>query len=44
VPFFGMNRPGATINEWLRQTFWNQGMMGSIVGHYACIREFSVVD
>ena len=44
VPFFGMNRPGATINEGLRQTFWNQGMTGSIVGHYACIREFSEVD
>jgi non-heme chloroperoxidase len=44
VPFFGMNRPGVAINEGLRSTFWNQGMMGSIVGQYACIREFSEVD
>ena len=32
IPFFGMNRPGATV------------MMGSILGQYACIREFSEVD
>jgi non-heme chloroperoxidase len=44
VPFFGMNRSGMPVNEGLRQTFWNQGMMGSIVGQYACIREFSEVD
>ena len=44
VPFFGMNRPGTPVNEGLRQTFWNQGMMGSIVGQYACIHEFSEVD
>jgi non-heme chloroperoxidase len=44
VPFFGMNRAGTALNEGLRQTFWNQGMMGSVVGQYACIREFSEVD
>jgi non-heme chloroperoxidase len=44
VPFFGMNRDGVAMNEGLRQTFWNQGMMGSIVGQYACVREFSEVD
>ncbi len=44
VPFFGMNRPDAKINEGLRQTFWEQGMRGSILGQYACIREFSEVD
>jgi non-heme chloroperoxidase len=44
VPFFGMNRPGVAINEGLRQSFWSQGMMGGIVGQYACIREFSEVD
>jgi non-heme chloroperoxidase len=44
IPFFGMNRPGATVNEGLRQSFWAQGMMGSILGQYACIREFSEVD
>lgn len=44
IPFFGMNREGTTVNEGLRQTFWNQGMMGSIVGQYDCVREFSEVD
>ena len=39
-----MNRKGATVNEGLKLTFWNQGMMGSIVGQYACIHEFSEVD
>jgi non-heme chloroperoxidase len=44
TPFFGMNRAGVAVNEGLRQTFWSQGMTGSIVGQYACIREFSEVD
>ncbi|UCI05139.1 alpha/beta fold hydrolase [Mesorhizobium sp. B1-1-8] len=44
VPFFGMNRDGVALDEGLRLTFWNQGMMGSIVGQHACIREFSEVD
>lgn len=44
VPFFGFNREGVSINEGLRQDFWRQGMMGGIVGQYACIREFSEVD
>ncbi|MFC0410362.1 alpha/beta fold hydrolase [Roseomonas elaeocarpi] len=44
IPFFGMNREGVAVNEGLRQSFWSQGMMGSIVGQYACIREFSEVD
>ena len=44
IPFYGMNREGVEINEGLRLSFWNQGMAGSIVGQYACIREFSEVD
>jgi len=44
IPFYGMNRGGVEINEGLRLSFWNQGMAGSIVGQYACIREFSEVD
>ena len=44
LPFFGMNREGVEVNEGLRHTFWNQGMMGSVLGHHACIREFSEVD
>jgi non-heme chloroperoxidase len=43
-PFYGFNRPGAkpiqgTINNW-----WRQGMMGSAIGHYECIKVFSETD
>ncbi|WP_369058251.1 alpha/beta hydrolase [Caulobacter sp. 73W] len=44
TPFYGFNRDGAETDEGLRQAFWAQGMAGSIVGQYACIREFSEVD
>ncbi|MFC3692618.1 alpha/beta fold hydrolase [Chenggangzhangella methanolivorans] len=44
IPFYGMNRGGVAINDGLRHTFWNQGMMGGIIGQYACVREFSEVD
>ena len=44
VPFFSMNREGRPGNDGLRQTFWNQGMMGSVLGQYLCVREFSEVD
>jgi len=43
-PFFGLNREGAKPNEGLIQTFWGQGMAGSILGQYLCIHEFSEVD
>lgn len=44
VPFYGFNREGVTLNEGLRDTFWLQGMAGSIKGHFDCIHEFSEVD
>lgn len=44
TPFYGFNRPGKSVNDGLRLDFWRQGMAGSIVGQYACIREFSEVD
>jgi non-heme chloroperoxidase len=44
APFYGFNREGVATNEGLRQSFWAQGMAGSILGQYACIREFSEVD
>ena len=43
-PFYGFNRPGATIAEGLRQSFWRMGMQGGIKGQYDCIHEFSEVD
>ena len=44
TPFFGFNREGAQVSEGLRQSFWRQGMQGSIVGQYLCVHEFSEVD
>jgi non-heme chloroperoxidase len=44
VPFFGYNRAGAKVSQGTIDEFWRQGMRGGIVGHYACIREFSEVD
>jgi non-heme chloroperoxidase len=44
TPFYGFNREGAKVSEGLRQSFWLQGMMGSVKGQYDCIREFSEVD
>lgn len=44
MPFYGFNKEGAKVNEGLRESFWLQGMAGSLKGHYDCIREFSEVD
>lgn len=44
MAFYGFNKPGAEINEGLRESFWLQGMMASIKAEYDCIREFSEVD
>lgn len=44
TPFFGFNREGAQVSDGLRQSFWRQGMQGSIVGQYLCVHEFSEVD
>lgn len=41
VPFFGMNSDGVAVNEGPRQIFWNRGMMGSVLGRYFYIHEFS---
>ncbi|MGJ7041601.1 non-heme chloroperoxidase [Shinella sp. BE166] len=44
MPFYGFNREGAKVNEGFRESFWLQGMAGSIKGHYDCVHEFSEVD
>lgn len=44
MPFFGYNRPGATLSEGVRDSFWLQGMMGGLKGQLDCIHEFSEVD
>jgi len=44
MPFYGFNRPGAKVNDGLRESFWLMGMQGGINGEYDCIHEFSEVD
>ena len=44
VPFYGYNRPGTTLSEGIRDSFWLQGMMGGFKGQLDCIREFSETD
>lgn len=33
-PFYGFNRPGATVYEGVIQNWWRQGMRGGIKAHY----------
>lgn len=44
LPFYGYNRPGAKVSEGVRETFWLQGMMGSILAEYECVKAFSETD
>lgn len=44
IPFYGFNRPGAQVDEGMRESFRLQGLMGGIKGQYDCIHEFSEVD
>ncbi|WP_430424896.1 alpha/beta fold hydrolase [Phenylobacterium sp.] len=43
-PFYGFNRPGATVNQGLIDRWWLQGMMGGIKPHYDCVKAFSETD
>ena len=44
LPFYGYNRPGATISEGIRDKWWLQGMMGGVKAGYDCIEAFSETD
>jgi non-heme chloroperoxidase len=44
MPFYGFNRPGATVIEGVRRNWWRQGMMGGVKAHYDCIKAFSETD
>jgi non-heme chloroperoxidase len=44
LPFYGYNRPHAKISEGVRDSFWLQGMQGSVKGQYDCIKAFSETD
>ncbi|WP_232629942.1 alpha/beta fold hydrolase [Methylobacterium sp. Leaf118] len=43
-PFYGFNRPGATVLPGVIQNWWRQGMMGSAQAHYEGIKAFSESD
>ena len=43
-PFYGFNRPGATISEGAIRNWWRQGMMGGALAHYQGIKVFSETD
>jgi non-heme chloroperoxidase len=42
--FYGYNRPDAKISQGVIDEFWREGMLGSILGQYECIKQFSEVD
>jgi non-heme chloroperoxidase len=44
LPFFGYNRDHAKKSQGVIDTFWAQGMLGGVLGQYACVKEFSEVD
>ncbi|GAB0115603.1 alpha/beta fold hydrolase [Acidisoma sp. C75] len=43
-PFYGFNRPGATVHQGVIRNWWRQGMMGSALAHYHGIAAFSETD
>lgn len=44
MAFYGYNKPDAKISEGIRDSFRQQGMMGSIKSEYDCIKAFSETD
>ncbi len=44
MPFYGFNRPGATISQGIRDNWWRQGMMGGIKAQYDCVKALSESD
>jgi non-heme chloroperoxidase len=44
TPFYGANRPGATVSQGLRDSFWLQGMQAGFNAVLDCIKAFSETD
>ncbi|MCG6410059.1 alpha/beta hydrolase, partial [Vibrio fluvialis] len=42
--FFGYTRPDAKPSQGVRDSFWRQGMQGSIKALYDCVKAFSETD
>jgi non-heme chloroperoxidase len=43
-PFYGFNRPGATVSQGIINNWWRQGMIGGALAHYEGIKAFSETD
>jgi non-heme chloroperoxidase len=43
-PFYGFNRPGATVSQGLIDSFWMQSMMAGHKNAYDCIKAYSETD
>ena len=43
-PFFGFNRPNATVSQGLIDSWWQQGMMCGFKNAYDCVKAFSETD
>ncbi len=44
VTFYGANRPGSTVSQGLRDSFWLQGMQAGLKCIFDCIKAFSETD
>ena len=44
TPFYGANRPGATVSQGVRDAFWLQGMQAGFKNAIDCIKAFSETD
>jgi len=44
LPFYGYNRPNAKVQQGVIDEFWREGMQGSVLALYDCIKQFSEVD
>jgi non-heme chloroperoxidase len=44
TPFFGADRPEATVSQGLKDSFWLQGMQAGLKGVLDCIKAFSETD
>ncbi|MFH8487585.1 alpha/beta fold hydrolase [Streptomyces longisporoflavus] len=44
LPFYGFNRPGATVSQGMSDAFWLQSMQVGLKGALDCIRAFSETD
>lgn len=42
--FYGANRPGSSVSQGLRDSFWRQGMLAGFKAIYDCIKAFSETD